>query len=157
MLAGIGKGTLKRGSSGLRRCSSRTPPVRIRQKHDYLTRAWRKTYKRRVAVERAFAMAKNKATIDMTKGFIRVQGIAKTQFMRTIGWAVVNRRLLLAFEHRQSKPPQPPPGRRPRRPQHYSPAMDRLLQPPTTPRRPQPPTTGLAATRRLTNVPGIYT
>ncbi len=32
----------------------------------------------------------------------------------------------------------------------------RLLQPPTTPRCPRSPTTGLAAQRRLTNVPGIY-
>jgi transposase len=35
--------------------------------------------------------------------------------------------------------------------------LARLLQPPTTTRRPRSPTTGLAATRRLTNVPGIYT
>jgi transposase len=43
--------------------------------------------------------------------------------------------------------PPPHPG---------SPTMDRLLQPPTTPRRPQPPSTHHAATHRLTNVPGIY-
>ena len=34
--------------------------------------------------------------------------------------------------------------------------LARLLQPATTPRRPRSPTTSLAATRRLTNVSGIY-
>ncbi len=36
------------------------------------------------------------------------------------------------------------------------PRLARLLQPPTTPQRPRPPTTRHAAIRRLTNVPGIY-
>ena len=119
--------------------SRKTDGGEIRVKHDYLTRAWRESYKRRWAVERDFAMAKNKAAVDMTKGFIRVQGIAKTQFMRTIGWAVVNYRLLLAFEHLQSKPPQPPPGRRPRRPQHYSDAVGQIVTPVATGKlRPDP-------------------
>jgi len=37
-----------------------------------------------------------------------------------------------------------------------TPRLARLLQPATTPRRPQPPSTRHAATHRLTNLPGIY-
>ena len=73
-------------------------------------------------------MAKNKAAVDMTKGAIRFMGIAKHQFMRAIGYAVVNLRLLLAFEER-TRTQSPPPTtrrRRTRRRQNYSDALNRI-------------------------------
>jgi hypothetical protein len=63
---------------------------KARQKHAWKSPKWRKSYARRTAVERSFAYTKSKATVDLTRGNVRLMGTTKNLFMHAISWAVVN-------------------------------------------------------------------
>ena len=49
--------------------------AKTRQKHDYPSAAWRRSYARRTGAERGFATAKDPATNDITRGWCRLMGL----------------------------------------------------------------------------------
>ena len=50
--------------------------AKTRQKHDYPSAAWRRSYARRTGAERGFATAKDPASSDITRGWCRLMGLA---------------------------------------------------------------------------------
>ncbi|MFO1537451.1 MAG: hypothetical protein ACKOVH_06445 [Actinomycetota bacterium] len=73
-------------------------------KYPYGSREYHASYDRRTAVERSFAHTKDKARVDMTAGSIRTMGATKHVFLRAIGYAVLNYRLLRNFERYVNDP-----------------------------------------------------
>ncbi|HTQ94902.1 MAG TPA: hypothetical protein VMK84_35955, partial [Streptosporangiaceae bacterium] len=49
--------------------------AKTRQKHDYPSAAWRRSYARRTGAERGFATAKDPATNDISRGWCRLMGL----------------------------------------------------------------------------------
>ncbi len=49
---------------------------KTRQKHDYPSAAWRRSYGRRTGAERGFATAKDPASNDTARGWCRLTGLA---------------------------------------------------------------------------------
>jgi hypothetical protein len=84
-----------------------TVPVEIaaktRQKHDYPSKAHRASYARRTAVERTFSTTKDRASIDMTRGWCRVMGLTAISLMATMAFVARNERVLDAFAARQAE------------------------------------------------------
>jgi hypothetical protein len=110
------------------------PPTiadKARQKHPWKSKAWRKSYRRRTAVERSWGYTKSKATVDLTRGNVRLMGCTKNALMHAIAWAVVNYRLLTAWAARQaaSSTPSVPRSRRRRRDQTYADATRQESRP----------------------------
>jgi hypothetical protein len=90
------------------------------QKHDWGSAAWRSSYARRSAAERANSTIKDPATNDVSRGWCRVMGLAPLVFFLAPLLAVRNLRALDAFEARQERDARRaaaglPPKRRRRR------------------------------------------
>ena len=70
-------------------CTQQTltvPPevnAKTRQKHDYPSTAWRRSYARRTGAERGFATAKDPATNDSSRGWSRLMGPAPLMLFTT--------------------------------------------------------------------------
>jgi len=72
------------------------------QKHDYPSKAHRKSYARRTGVERTFSTAKDPATNDISHGWCRVMGTAAVTLFVACLFVVRNDRIVRAFEIRQA-------------------------------------------------------
>ena len=88
-------------------CTQQTltvPPdvnAKTRQKHDYPSAAWRRSYARRTGAERGFATAKDPAANDIARGWCRLMGLAQLLLFTTALLAVRNQRIIAAWTARQ--------------------------------------------------------
>ena len=108
-------------------CAQQTitvPPevsAKTRQKHDYPSAAWRRSYARRTGAERGFATAKDPASNTITRGWCRLMGLAPLMLFTTTLLIVRNQRMLTAWNARQEQTQRraaaglPPKTRRRRR------------------------------------------
>ena len=122
--------------------------AKTRQKHDYPSAAWRRSYARRTGAERGFATAKDPATNDITRGWCRLMGLAPLMLFTTTLLIVRNQRILAAWNARQQDTPAPrrrraPPENPQTAPQDPRRARRRaaLTTPSTTTTSPAPITT----------------
>jgi hypothetical protein len=90
-------------------CTQQTitvPPdvnAKTRQKHDYPSAAWRRSYARRSGAERGFATAKDPASNDTARGWCRLMGLAPLMLFTVTLLAVRNQRILTAWDARQEE------------------------------------------------------
>ena len=90
-------------------CAQQTitvPPeitAKTAQKHDYPSRAHRRSYARRTGAERGFATAKDPATNDISRGWCRLMGLAPLMLFTTCLLVVRNQRILTAWNARQEE------------------------------------------------------
>jgi hypothetical protein len=77
--------------------------AKTRQKHDYPSAAWRRSYARRTSAERGFATAKDPATNDISRGWCRLMGLAPLLLFTTALLTVRNQRILTAWNARQQE------------------------------------------------------
>ena len=95
--------------------------AKTRQKHDYPSAAWRRSYARRSAAERGFATAKDPASNDIARGWCRLMGLAPLMLFTVTLLVVRNQRILTAWNTRQEENQQraarglPPKTRKRRR------------------------------------------
>lgn len=108
-------------------CTQQTitvPPevnAKTRQKHDYPSVAWRRSYARRTGAERGFATTKDPASNDTARGWCRLMGLAPLTLFITTLLIARNQRILAAWNTRQEETARraarglPPKTRRRRR------------------------------------------
>ena len=77
--------------------------AKTRQKHDYPSAAWRRSYARRTGAERGFATIKDPATSDITRGWCRLMGLAPLMLFTATLLVVRNQRILTAWDARQEE------------------------------------------------------
>jgi hypothetical protein len=88
-------------------CTQQTltiPPdvlAKTAQKHDYPSKAHRRSYARRTGAERGFATAKDPATNHITRGWCHLMGLAPLTLFTTTLLIVRNQRILNAWNARQ--------------------------------------------------------
>jgi hypothetical protein len=88
-------------------CTQQTltvPPevnAKTTQKHDYPSRAHRRSYTRRTGAERGFATAKDPATNNITRGWCRLMGLPPQMLFTTTLLIARNQRILTAWHARQ--------------------------------------------------------
>jgi hypothetical protein len=75
--------------------------AKTRQKHDYPSAAWRRSYARRSAAERGFATAKDPASNTTARGWCRLMGLAPLMLFTAVLLTVRNQRILAAWNNRQ--------------------------------------------------------
>lgn len=73
------------------------------QKHDYPSKAWRRSYARRSAVERTFATLKDQASTDINRGWCRLMGLSAITLFVAAAFVVRNERIVAAFEARAAE------------------------------------------------------
>jgi hypothetical protein len=73
------------------------------QKHDYPSRAHRRSYARRLAAERTFSTAKDPASNDITRGWCRLMGLTPITLFACCLLVVRNQRILAAYSARQAQ------------------------------------------------------
>ena len=73
------------------------------QKHDYPSKAHRKSYARRTGAERTFSTAKDPATNDISRGWCRVMGTTAVTLFVVCLFVVRNDRVVRSFETRQAE------------------------------------------------------
>jgi hypothetical protein len=89
-------------------CTQQTitvPPeihAKTAQKHDYPSRAHRRSYARRTGAERGFATIKDPASNDISRGWCRLTGLAPLMLFTTAALIVRNQRILTAWNARQA-------------------------------------------------------
>ncbi|MGZ8666955.1 MAG: hypothetical protein ACXWZM_07585 [Solirubrobacterales bacterium] len=107
-------------------CAQKTitvPPsvnAKTAQKHDYPSKAHRRSYARRSAAERAYATVKDPATNDISRGWCRLAGLAPIALFAASVFVARNLRVADAFAARQAEEERRvsrglPPKRRRRR------------------------------------------
>ena len=90
-------------------CTQQTitvPPdvnAKTRQKHDYPSAAWRRSYARRTGAERGFSTAKDPASNTIARGWCRLMGLAPLMLFVTTLLVVRNQRILTAWNARQEE------------------------------------------------------
>jgi hypothetical protein len=90
-------------------CTQQTitvPPdvlAKTAQKHDYPSKAHRRSYARRTGAERGFATAKDPATNHITRGWCRLMGLTPLMLFTTTLLIVRNQRILNAWNTRQQQ------------------------------------------------------
>jgi hypothetical protein len=95
--------------------------AKTRQKHDYPSAAWRRSYARRSAAERGFATAKDPASNDIARGWCRLMGLAPLMLFTVTLLVARNQRILTAWNTRHEENQQraarglPPKTRKRRR------------------------------------------
>jgi hypothetical protein len=77
--------------------------AKTRQKHDYPSAAWRRSYARRTGAERGFATTKDPATSDISRGWCRLMGLTPLMLFITCLLVVRNQRILAAWTARQAE------------------------------------------------------
>ena len=88
-------------------CTQQTitvPPqiaAKTRQKHDYPSPQWRRSYRRRTAAERVNATIKDTATTSIARGWCRLMGLAPLTLWIACLLAIRNQRILAAWDARQ--------------------------------------------------------
>ena len=75
--------------------------AKTRQKHDYPSPQWRRSYQRRIAAERVNATIKDTATTSIARGWCRLTGLAPLTLWIACLLAVRNQRILTAWHARQ--------------------------------------------------------
>jgi len=75
--------------------------AKTRQKHDYPSAAWRRSYARRTSAERANATIKDTATTSIARGWCRLMGLTPLALWITCLLVVRNQRILTAYDTRQ--------------------------------------------------------
>ena len=75
--------------------------AKTRQKHDYPSAAWRRSYTRRTASERTFSTIKDPSTATIARGWSRLMGLTPLTPWLACALAVRNQRILAAFDARQ--------------------------------------------------------
>jgi hypothetical protein len=94
---------------------------KTRQKHDYPSKQWRRSYRRRTAAERLNSSIKDTATSTIARGWIRLMGLTPLMLSLACLTAVRNQRILAAYQARQDDDARraangkPPRARRRRR------------------------------------------
>ena len=89
-------------------CTQQTitvPPqiaAKTRQKHDYPSPQWRRSYRRRTAAERVNATIKDTATTSIARGWCRLMGLTPITLWIACLLAVRNQRILTAWDIRQA-------------------------------------------------------
>jgi hypothetical protein len=118
-------------------CTQQTitvPPevnAKTRQKHDYPSAAWRRSYSRRTGAERGFATAKDPASNTISRGWCRLMGLTPLTLFTTTLLIVRNQRIIAAWNARQEENSRrtarglPPKTRRRRREPLTEPAATR--------------------------------
>jgi hypothetical protein len=76
--------------------------AKTRQKHDYPSKAHRRSYARRTGAERTFATAKDPASNNIAHGWCRLMGLAPLTFWLACLLTVRNQRILTAWDARQA-------------------------------------------------------
>jgi hypothetical protein len=90
-------------------CTQQTitvPPgvnAKTRQKHDYPSAAWRRSYARRSGAERGFATAKDPASNDIARGWCRLMGLPPLMLFTAVLLAARNQRITTAWNTRQEE------------------------------------------------------
>jgi hypothetical protein len=90
-------------------CTQQTitvPPeinAKTRQKHDYPSKAHRRSYARRTGAERGFATAKDPASNDISRGWCRLMGLTPLMLFTATLLVVRNQRILAAWNTRQEE------------------------------------------------------
>ncbi len=88
-------------------CTQQTitvPPeiaAKTRQKHDYPSAAWRRSYTRRTASERTFSTIKDPATTTIARGWCRLMGLTPLALWIACLFTVRNQRILTTWNTRQ--------------------------------------------------------
>jgi hypothetical protein len=88
-------------------CAAQTitvPPdvaAKTRQKHDYPSQAWRRSYARRTGAERTFATIKDPATTSIARGWCRLTGLTPLTLWIACLLTVRNQRILRSWHARQ--------------------------------------------------------
>jgi hypothetical protein len=77
--------------------------AKTRQKHDYPSAAWRRSYARRTGAERGFATAKDPASNDISRGWCRLMGLSPLMLFTTTLLIARNQRILAAWNTRQQE------------------------------------------------------
>jgi hypothetical protein len=77
--------------------------AKTRQKHDYPSAAWRRSYARRSGAERGFATVKDPAGNDIARGWCRLMGLAPLMLFTTVLTVVRNQRITAAWTSRQEE------------------------------------------------------
>jgi hypothetical protein len=80
------------------------PPAvaaKTRQKHDYPSADWRRSYTRRTSAERANSTLKDTATTNIARGWIRLTGLAPLMLWLACALAIRNQRILATWTTRQ--------------------------------------------------------
>ena len=75
--------------------------AKTRQKHDYPSTAWRRSYTRRTSAERVNATIKDTATTNIARGWCRLLGLTPLPLWLACALAVRNQRILTAWQARQ--------------------------------------------------------
>jgi hypothetical protein len=75
--------------------------AKTRQKHDYPSAAWRRSYARRTGAERGFATIKDPAATSIARGWCRLTGLAPLTLWIACALAIRNQRILAAHQARQ--------------------------------------------------------
>jgi hypothetical protein len=75
--------------------------AKTRQKHDYPSAEWRRSYQRRTAAERLNATIKDTATTSIARGWIRLMGVAPLMLWLACLMATRNQRILITWQARQ--------------------------------------------------------
>ena len=89
-------------------CTQKTitvPPsinAKTAQKHDYPSRAHRRSYNRRTAAERTFATLNDRSTNDLSRGWCRLFGLTPIALFTTTALIARNTRIADAFAARQA-------------------------------------------------------
>ena len=89
-------------------CTQQTltvPPevtAKTAQKHDYPSKAHRRSYARRTGAERGFATAKDPATNNISRGWCRLMGLTPLMLFAVTLLIVRNQRVLAAWDARQA-------------------------------------------------------
>ena len=89
-------------------CTQQTitvPPdvaAKTRQKHDYPSADWRRSYTRRTSAERANSTIKDTATNNIARGWCRLLGLTPLTLWLTCALVVRNQRILTAWDTRQA-------------------------------------------------------
>jgi hypothetical protein len=76
--------------------------AKTRQKHDYPSPAWRRSYNRRTAAERAFSTIKDPATTTIARGWCRLLGLAPLMLWTCCLLTIRNQRILTTWNNRQA-------------------------------------------------------
>jgi len=88
-------------------CTQQTitvPPdthAKTAQKHDYPSKAHRKSYARRSSAERSFSTLKDPASNDISRGWCRLMGLTAITLLTAALAIIRNLRILTAWNNRQ--------------------------------------------------------
>ena len=77
-------------------------PPKPRQKHDYPSKSYRRSYARRTSAERTFSTAKDPASNNIAHGWTRLMGLTPITLWLACLLAIRNQRILTAWDARQA-------------------------------------------------------